>query len=125
MTMSNPKKILIIDDNRDILEVLGIILRTAGYEVEQHDNGAPLATLAERNEYPDLIILDVLLSGHDGRDLCHNIKDDPITEKIPVIMISAYPTAARTAKEAGANIFLQKPFSMNDLLAAVEQLLAV
>ncbi len=109
------KKILIVDDERDILECLTMILEEEGYSVVPTVNGTYLEKLPI-DDLPDLILLDVLLSGKDGRELVKYLKMQKETRRIPVIMISAHPTAAASALEAGADIFIAKPFDLNHLL---------
>lgn len=70
---------------------------------------------------PDLIILDVLLSGNDGRKICKTLKSDGNTKNIPIIMISAHPTAKDSTKECGADSFVAKPFSVAGLLGEVNK----
>jgi len=71
----------------------------------------------------DLIIMDMLLSGVNGTDLCVDLKKNPATSRIPVIMISAHPNAKEICLEAGADEFISKPFDMNDILSKIDGLL--
>ena len=115
---SKPKKILIVDDEPDILEFLQVILEEEGYVVLTTEKGEFLQKL--RNEgLPDLILLDMLLSGKDGREIVNQLKHQEDTKHIPVIMLSAHPTARQTALEAGADDFIAKPFDIDDLLSIV------
>src|SRR5271157_4587158 len=115
-----PKKILIVDDERDILECLTMILEEEGYSVVSTVNGEYLEKLP-MDDLPDLILLDMLLSGKDGRELVKYLKTQKETRRIPVIMISAHPTATASALEAGADLFLAKPFDFSHLLDSVEK----
>ena len=72
-----------------------------------------------------LIVLDVLLSGKDGRAICRKLKSQDETRHIPVVMISAYPDAERSSKEVGADAFVAKPFAIDDVLMTVETLLTL
>ena len=111
------RKILVADDDPAILEVISLILEDAGYEVKTTVDGQ---TVQLAQEYvPDLILLDLWMSGMDGRNICKNLKDDKSTKHIPIIMISANKDTEKIAKEAGANDFLAKPFDMKDLLYKV------
>jgi DNA-binding response OmpR family regulator len=67
----------------------------------------------------DLIIMDMLLSGNDGTDICRKLKNDKERSSIPILMFSAHPTARETCLAAGADDFIPKPFEMNDLIAKV------
>jgi DNA-binding response OmpR family regulator len=114
------KKVLVIDDDPDILEAVQMILDSGGYDSATTTKGDE--TYKKIEEYqPDLIILDVLLSGNDGRRICKNLKADPATKKLPIIMISAHPTAKDSVKECGADSFIAKPFSVVDLLAEIQK----
>ena len=114
------KKVLVIDDDPDILEAVQLVLTSGGYNSEATTKGQE--TYQHVLDYqPDLIILDVLLSGNDGRVICKKLKSDEITKRIPVIMISAHPTAKESTKECGADSFIAKPFSVAGLLGEVDR----
>ncbi|MES2774000.1 MAG: response regulator [Bacteroidota bacterium] len=110
--------LLIIDDNEDILFMLQTMLQMKGYKVSVKNNMEQLYEYIER-VHPDLILMDMLLSGADGREVCKYLKSDGLLASIPVIMISAHPNAEKECLEAGANYFLGKPFEMIDLSATV------
>jgi DNA-binding response OmpR family regulator len=113
------KKILIADDDPAILDCLQIILEDADYTVEISSNGDTIPKI-ERFK-PDLILLDVWMSGEDGRIICKQLKSKTLTKHIPVIMISATSYIEESTKKAGAEDFLPKPFHLDDLLHKVEQ----
>jgi DNA-binding response OmpR family regulator len=117
-------KILVVDDDLDILVVMEILLSMKGFEIEvtaKWEN-----TFAKIESFkPDLILLDVLISGNDGRTLCKQLKSQPDTMQIPIIMFSAHPSAAATMNEYGADDFIAKPFDVQDLLAKVNKQLPV
>lgn len=112
------KRILIVEDDSDIALVLSTILEDAGYTVQTSDGSDFLMWLQERKA-PDLILLDMLLSGQDGREIARQVKGQPETSHVPIIMLSAHPTAGRDALAAGADGFLAKPFDLEILLARV------
>src|SRR6478672_4739042 len=114
------QKILVVDDEPDILLFLREILEDEGYNVETSADGALIEQL-QTYDLPDLILLDMLLSGKDGRELVKYLKVHKETSDIPVIMISAHPTARESALAAGANFFLAKPFDLANLLDMIEQ----
>ena len=115
------KKILVVDDDPDILDALQFTLASEGYEVTTTEKGEYAENLHDQNGgLPDLIILDVLLSGKDGRTICKKLKNQQETKHIPILMISAHPDAARSVKDVGADAFLAKPFDLAKLLALVE-----
>lgn len=113
------KKILIADDDTAICDVLGIILEDAGYCVITSSDGEVVKSM--KKDLPDLIILDIWLAQNDGRELCKELKMKKLTRQIPVILISASHEIAKSAKKAGANEFLPKPFNIDELLFAVHQ----
>lgn len=114
-----PKRILVADDDPGIGDMLQIMLEDAGYEVEIEVNGQAVQQMIE--PFPDLLILDIRLSGTDGRTICEQLKRQPATRYIPIILLSAHKDTQQIAREAGADAFLMKPFEMADLLAFVAQ----
>lgn len=117
--MQIKNRIVVVDDNTDILDVLELALGDAGYQtilVSRADRALGVI----KKEKPDLIILDVLMSGKDGRILCGEIKSDPELADIPVLMTSAYPNAAASVKDYGADGYIAKPFGLDDFLLQVE-----
>lgn len=113
------KKIFVVDDEKSILEALEFMLLEEGYEVKTASRGSVLLRLD--GDLPDLIVLDVLLSGEDGREIARELKKKDKTKNIPIIMISAHPNADRTIKECGADEFLPKPFDIESFLNMVEK----
>lgn len=116
-TAKKPKKILVADDDPAILDAIQIILEDEGYDVLTTVDGETVAVMFE--EQPDLLLLDIWMSGQDGRDICRALKSQASTDKIPIIMISANRETETIAKAAGADDFIAKPFEMEDLLAKV------
>jgi len=107
-----------VDDEPDILEFLRVILEEEGYEVVTSNKGEFLEQL-HNDRLPHLILVDVLLSGKDGRAIVKHLKSQPETMHIPAIMFSAHPSAYKTALQAGADDFLAKPFDIDELLAKI------
>lgn len=114
------EKILVIDDDPDILSVLEILLSRKGYKVEVSAKGDNTVHKV-RAFHPDLVLLDVLISGHDGRTICKELKSKEDTRNIPVIMLSAHPAAAATIKEYGADDFIAKPFEVERLIKTIRK----
>ncbi len=112
------KKIWIIDDDPGILEVIDIILKEEGYSTKAICNGS---TVFEelRKETPRLILLDVLMSGIDGREISRDLKKDKRTRDIPVIIMTADMQIEEKAKEAQADGYLQKPFNIDEILTVL------
>jgi len=110
-------KILLADDDLAIVDTMSMMLEDAGYEVETVVDKAVVQET--RKHLPDLLLLDIWMSGMDGREICKQLKSKEKTKHIPIIMISANKDTGRLAKEAGADDFLTKPFEMDDLLEKV------
>ncbi|HEX7042861.1 MAG TPA: response regulator [Patescibacteria group bacterium] len=112
------KKVYIVDDDEGILDAISLILEESGYKVETSSKGNQTYERVT-HFHPDIILLDVLMSGYDGRKICKILKQDSKTSKIPVVMISAHPSAKKHVMEYGAEAFLSKPFETNELLDTV------
>ncbi|MBV9232290.1 MAG: response regulator [Chloroflexi bacterium] len=115
------KKILVVDDDAGILEMVQLVLEGAGYEVQTSLNGACFQQM--HSERPDLILLDILLSGEDGRELCRQVKSREQTRHIPVILFSAHFSAKDIVARSGADAFLPKPFHLHELINLVKRYL--
>jgi DNA-binding response OmpR family regulator len=122
--MNEQPFLLIVDDDPDILDALRFMLEDEGYRVQTTEKGDYAESLRDDNGgLPDLIILDVLLSGKDGRTICRKLKSQDDTKHLPIVMISAHPDAERSVREVGADAFVAKPFSVDLLLDTVAGLL--
>ena len=120
--MNKNLHILILDDDPDICTMIKMVLEYHGFiatEAECEEK----ATKILSSQHIDLIIMDMLLSGVDGTDVCRRIKSDPGKNSIPILMFSAHPTAKETCLAAGADDFIPKPFEMSDLIAKVNSLI--
>jgi CheY-like chemotaxis protein len=115
--------IIVVDDEPDIEFALTLMLGDAGYHVVAVSHGDDLIQLLRTEKAPDLILLDMLLAGRDGREIVRDLKAEPSTRSIPVLMVSAHPRAAQEAADAGADGFLAKPFDLDTLMAKVATLL--
>ena len=122
MNASENSRILIIDDNEDIVQMLKAMLNLKGYDSDVKTNVNNLEAHI-RDIKPHLILMDMLLSGADGREVCKNLKETTEFASIPILMISAHPTAKEDCLAAGANYFLAKPFDMHNLFEVVENAL--
>lgn len=111
---------MIADDDPGIVDAIEMLLEFEGYEVNSTVDGRTVLDM--KDALPDLLLLDIWMSGEDGRDICKKLKKDELTKNIPVIMISASRDIKESAMEAGADDFLAKPFEMNDLLKKIENL---
>jgi len=115
------KQILVVDDDPDILDALQFVLESENYYVKTTPKGEDAENL--RTNLPALILLDVLLSGKDGRVICQKLKNRKETKHIPIIMISAHPSAKQSIKKVGADDFLAKPFHVETLLKTIRKYL--
>ena len=115
---SKQKKILVVDDEPDILEFLQDLLEGEGYAVTVTDKAEYVEKL-QAEGLPDLILIDILLSGKDGHEIVKHLKSQETTRHLPVIMFSAHPSAEETAKLAGADEFVAKPFELDEVLAKI------
>ncbi|HUS02598.1 MAG TPA: response regulator [Chitinophagaceae bacterium] len=112
------KRVLVVDDNLDILHLVQMILKSNGFEVLVSPKGQDVIAKTECFA-PQVILLDVFLSGYDGRDICRELKENPKTKDIPVIMFSAHTKWEDILKECNADDFIAKPFEVNELVAKV------
>ena len=115
------KKILILDDDPDILEIISLILVENEYEVRALSCGDTVFNDI-KDFKPDLLLMDVMLAGMDGRSICKNIKKNPLTFSVPVILISGTHDLSKSLHLPGApNDFVAKPFDLDYLLQMVEK----
>lgn len=116
----NSNKILLLDDNRDLLQIVQIILKGQGYETILASS-VEEAALKIKIHQPLLILMDVCLSDKDGYTFCNQLKNSPETNNIRVIMMSGEDCNQHMISYAHADDFMQKPFDYNDLLGRVQQ----
>jgi DNA-binding response OmpR family regulator len=112
---------MIADDDPGIIDAVEMLLEFEGFDVSTTVDGATVLDMKE--ELPDLLLLDIWMSGEDGRDICKKLKADQKTRNIPVIMISASRDIKDSAISAGADDFLAKPFDIYDLLKKINILI--
>ena len=114
------KQIMIVDDDRNILEFMNLALTFEGYDVRVSTTGKDLQQV-QPSDLPDLILLDVKLIEEDGRVICRQLKTNEQTKDVPIIMLSAHVSERRIRQECPADDFLAKPFELNTLLDKVEK----
>lgn len=122
---STPLKVLLVDDEAFNLELLLLALPEQYYSLRYAPHGqAALSIIHE--DAPDLILLDIMMPGITGLDLCLLLKHNPLTSEIPVIMLSGLdsPGEVRAAVDAGALGFIAKPFSARQIRCQIEELVA-
>jgi two-component system alkaline phosphatase synthesis response regulator PhoP len=117
------KKILLADDDDGIVDATRMMLELENYEVIPTLQGQRILELAQK-EQPDLIVMDIWMSGIDGRDICRMLKNTLQVQTIPVLMISASRETRQSALDAGATDFIEKPFDIDSLLEKVGSLLS-
>jgi len=118
------KRVLVIEDEPNIIEAISFILSREGWDVKTHSNGHD-AMDAVGSRAPDLLILDVMLPGKSGFDILQELRDDVAMAELPVLMLTARGQVKdrETAERCGANRFMTKPFSNSDVLTAVRELM--
>lgn len=119
---SRSYKILVVDDDPDISMMLKLMLEYKGYAVQTAERAEETYSILQRSDI-DLVIMDMLLSGANGTDICTGLKQDPEIGQVPVMMISAHPNAREICLQAGADDFVSKPFDMQDILTRISRLI--
>ena len=113
------KTILIADDDPGIVDALAQFLEEVGYAVRTTVDTTTIGALADG--LPDLILLDIRMSGRDGSEICKRLKSVDATRAIPIIIFSASKDTERIARDAGADDFIAKPFDMDQLVEKIER----
>lgn len=109
------KRILIIDDDKAVLDILEEVLDYSGFMVNACSDTKDIFEDIEKY-HPDLVLIDYLLSGINGGELCHQIKTNTKTQNLPVVIISAYPRVLLSLGNYGCDTFIAKPFDVADLV---------
>ena len=119
------KKILVVEDDPELVELISFNLRASGFAVGTAADGIDALKKA-RSILPDLILLDLMLPGLDGFAVCEILRRDAATARIPIVMVTAMSSqfARLTGMEAGATDYITKPFSPKHLVARVQELVA-
>ena len=115
-------KILIADDEPDVLLIVAERLRRSGHAVEYASDGTQAIQKAGQTIY-DLLILDIRMPGHTGYEVCEYAKSSEKNGKTPVLLISAFPEEQRVWRRSKADAFLAKPFEVGQLMTTVDRLL--
>jgi DNA-binding response OmpR family regulator len=121
--MSNPRKVLIVDDEPNIVTALEFLLRRSGYDVRQATNGAE--ALQEVETYrPDVVLLDVMMPVKSGYEVCQRMRERPDLAQVKIVMLSAKGSEAEVNKglSLGADLYIVKPFSTQELVATINGL---
>ncbi|QHS57529.1 response regulator [Mucilaginibacter sp. 14171R-50] len=117
------KKVLVIDDNADVLDIMEEALKYEGFSVKTSNTADDLVTLIN-NYNPDILLIDYLLKGINGGEICHQVKVTPQTSQLPVIIFSAYPRVLLSLGNYGCDKFIPKPFELTDLVKNIKTILS-
>lgn len=120
--MGKKAKILVVDDDSGIGEMLKTLLEFYGYDVVVTERPEETESIILDQDI-DLVMLDMLISGVNGTDVCIRLRETEATAKIPVLMMSALHDAGEKCKKAGANEFIAKPFEMDELIIKINEVL--
>ncbi|WP_207531701.1 response regulator [Desertivirga arenae] len=115
--------ILIIEDEEHVRETIALLLQNADYRVKALSGGEGLYEAIDTFQ-PDVILLDIILKNEDGRTLCKELKSNPETSVIPIVILSAVPEIYNTISEVGANDVISKPFDERTLLSRIQRQLS-
>lgn len=115
------KRVLIIENDDSILNVIEEALNYEGYDVNGRLETPDIFPLIEQYQ-PDIVILDYLLNGINGGEICHQIKVNSSTSALPVIIMSAYPRVLQSLGDYGCNKFIPKPFDLSELVDNIKSL---
>lgn len=120
------KKILIVEDEESLLKLESILLTSKGYDVKGAATGQEALDAIERDQ-PDLVLLDIMMPGLDGFEVCRRIKINPETKDIPVIMVTAKKSGDDMARgeEVGADWYITKPFKSAMVIETIQRFLTV
>ena len=121
-----PEQVLVVDDESLNRLLVDKLLKKEGFGVSQADSGDKALSLIE-TERPDLILLDVMMPGKDGFEVCSELKNNDATQRIPVILLTALSNRQDIEKgvKVGADEFITKPFDGNELLLRIRSLLKI
>lgn len=108
------KRILVIDNDPGILEAMQEVLIYEGYEVLVKEDAGDILSMVHQHQ-PDLLLIDYILNGINGGELCHQVKVNYATSHLPVILMSAYPRVLQSLGHYGFDDFIPKPFDLTDL----------
>lgn len=115
-------KILLADDEPDVLAIMSERLRRSGHQVESAIDGAQAMQKVTEGTY-DLLILDIRMPGHTGYEICEHAKNSDKSRRTPVVLISAFPEEQTIWRQSKADAFLAKPFETGQLIAVIDRLL--
>lgn len=115
------KKIIILEDDRDIREICSYLFSSEGFEVNSYGT---VSSFIKSTIVPDIYLLDIRLPDGNGLEVCRELKADPLYQKVPIIMMSAHLDARSVREHCDAEAFIAKPFMLDDLLKRAELLIS-
>ena len=115
-------KILIADDEPDVLTIFAERLRRSGYEVEYASDGNQVIQKSDQTTY-DLLIMDIHMPGHTGYEVCEHVRNSEKNRKTPMVLMSAFSEDKTNWRQSKADAFLAKPFETGQLTATIDKLL--
>ncbi len=120
------KYILVVDDDKEVREILSFVLKQNGFEVVVASNGSQIQPMLLQR-IPDLILLDVMMPGEDGYHLCRDLRQNPLTQHIPIMIMTAHAEDIyqRLSQDVGASQHITKPFHPLALAEKVKALLSI
>jgi DNA-binding response OmpR family regulator len=120
--MEDKKKVLVIDDDEAVLDVMKEALIYEGFEVKTADRADDVQAMISTYQ-PDLLLIDYILKGINGGEICNQVKDNGKEKKLPVIIVSAYPKVLTSLGDYGCDKFIAKPFDLDDLVGSIRSVL--
>ena len=117
------KRVLVCDDDKDILEMLEIALQINGFEVISEHDSTHIFRIID-SSHPDAVLLDLWMPALSGDEIVKKLREDPSKNRIPVVIISANQDGKEIALKAGANHYLEKPFDIDKLVMCLNEVLS-
>ena len=115
------KRILILDNDPDVLDVMQEALSYEGFDVSCAGETNDIFPLIDKYK-PHVLVIDYILPGINGGELCHQVKSNPKTRNLPVMLMSAYPRVLMSLGDYGSDDFMPKPFDLDDLVNRISKL---
>ena len=119
--MKATKKILIIDDDEDVLDMMTSALVTEGFDVKTSEKADDITEMIH-NYKPDVLLIDYILKGINGGEICHQVKTGVGTSALPVIILSAHSKVLMSLGQYGCDKFIAKPFDVDYLIGSIHTL---
>ena len=118
--MPSSTKVLVVDDSPAIVDSIEMMLDFEGFQIGKFYKGSDMLKTLDSQSKPNVILMDMWLSGEDGRDICKVIKSDENLRDIPVLIMSASRGLEQSALDAGAGPFIAKPFDLGDMVDRIK-----